>query len=524
MKRLATLLVAVLAVLSFGTALAQTRGGQLVFGRYADSLFLDPVLNDANLDIWVLTALYDPLLQPADDGIGIDPDLATDYAFSDDGLTLTLTLRDGIKFADGSPITAEDAKWSLDRARNPDNGIWNFTLESIDSIDANGNQVVIHLSRPDPAIIPALAMFNAAIMPQKLFEAADGATDAEKARSFAEHPIGSGAFVLSSWKRGSSMVLDRNPYYWRMGADGKALPYLDSIRFEIVPDDATRILKLQSRELDIAEFIPLSRVGELDADSSIDMELYPSTKVNNVLMNNRETLPDGTPNPLSDLRVRQALNYATNKQALIQVVNFGIGTPMKSFMSTTTPYYAAIRGYEYDLEKAKSLLADAGYPDGFAVTAISTAGSQDDLALLTALQSMWGDIGVQLKVEQLDAATKTERYRNNDFQMRTSAWTNDINDPNEITSYMAVYANVQSLHTGFQSDRVDELFAASQQELDSSKRAAEYKEIQQIFMDASPIIFLYETPYPVALRSTVKGFNQIPLGNYIFKTAYKTAD
>lgn len=522
MKRFTTLSLALLATLILGTAFAQQRGGTLVFGRYADSLFLDPVLNDANLDIWVLTNLYDPLLQPTADGKDVKADLATSWSFSDGGTTLTLTMRPGIKFADGSPITPQDAKWSLDRARDPNNGIWNFTLSAIDSITTSGDQVILHLKHPDPTILPALAMFNASIMPEKLFEAEAGATDAAKAKAFAQHPIGSGPFVLKTWKRGSYMLLDRNPYYWEKGADGKALPYLDHVRFDIVPDDATRILKLQSRELDAAEFIPLSRVGELQKDPNINMTLFPSTQVNSVLMNNRPTLPNGTPNPLSSLEVRQAINYATNKKALIQVVNHGIGSPMQSYMSTTTPYYVATRGYAYDLEKAKSLLAQAGFPNGFTVSALATAGSQNDLALLTALQSMWGEAGIKLKIEQLDAATKTERYRNNDFQMRTAGWTNDINDPSEITSYFAVYKNVQSLHTGFKSADIDKLFTESQQELDKTKRAQEYKQIQKIYMDAAPIVFLYQTPYPVAMLNKVKGLTQIPLGNYIFKTAYLT--
>ena len=499
MKRFVILALVLLTGLGF----AQQRGGELTFGRYADSLFLDPVLNDANLDIWVLTNLYDTLLQP-----------------TEDGTTLTLQLRDGIKFADGSPITAEDVKWNLDRARDPENGIWSFTLESVESVEAGDGTVTLHLSRPDPTIEPALAMFNSAIMPKALFEAAPGETMREKAEAFAEQPVGSGPFVLKEWQRGSHMVLERNPYYWEMGADGEPLPYLDTLRFEIIPDDNTRILRLQSGELDAAEFIPLSRVAELDADSRIDMKLFPSTKVNDVLMNNRETLNDGTPNPLADERVRKALNYATNKEALIQVVAFGNATPTQSYMSTTTPYYAAQEGYPYDAEKAKELLQEAGYGDGFTVTALATAGSQDDLALLTALQSMWSEVGVTLEIEQLEAATKTERYRNNDFQMRTAAWTNDINDPSQITSYFAVYDNVESLHTGFQSDEIDTLFAESQQTLDPAKRAEQYARIQEIYMDAAPIVFLYETPFPVAMGQDVEGFVQIPLGNYIFKDAY----
>ncbi|AFZ69677.1 ABC transporter substrate-binding protein [Deinococcus peraridilitoris] len=508
------------AVLSLTQALAATRGGELRYGRYADSLFLDPVLNDANLDIWILTNLYDTLLQPTNDGKGVQPGLASAYTVAADGKSMRLTLRPNLKFADGSALTAQDVKWSLDRARKPDNGAWSGSLESIDTITASGNTVTLNLKRPDPTLPAALATFNTGIMPQKLFTAAPGSNDAAKAKAFAEKPVGSGPFVLSEWKKGSSMVLKRNPHYWKKGEDGKALPYLDSIRFEIIPDDNTRILKLQAGELDGAEFIPLSRVNELKANPNINMQLFPSTKVNSVLMNNRPKLKDGTANPLSDVRVRQALNYATNKEALVQIVTFGTGKPMKSFMSTTTPLYAAQTGYPYDLNKAKQLLTAAGFPNGFEVTSMATSGSADDLALLTALQQMWAAAGVRLKIEQLDAATKTARYRAADFQMRTAAWTNDINDPSQITRYFAIFDNIESLYTGFKSPEIDKLFAQSQQETNRTKRADQYKQIQSIYMNAAPIVFLYETPYPVALSKNVKGFVQIPLGNNIFASTY----
>src|SRR5260221_12125543 len=120
-----------------GTTEAATRGGKLTYARYADSLLLDPVLNDANVDIWILTNLYDTLLQPTADGKGVQPGLATAYQVADDGLTFTLTLRPGTKFSAGSPITAEVVQGTLDRARNPKNGIWNFILESVDSVEIN---------------------------------------------------------------------------------------------------------------------------------------------------------------------------------------------------------------------------------------------------------------------------------------------------------------------------------------------------------------------------------------------------
>ncbi|ULH17523.1 ABC transporter substrate-binding protein (plasmid) [Deinococcus sp. KNUC1210] len=517
-KSVARVTLALATALCLNQSLAVTRGGQMVYGRYADSLFLDPVLNDANLDIWILTNLYDTLLQPTDDGKSVRPGLASAYVLSPDKKTMTLTLRPGIKFADGSPILASDVKWSLDRARDPNNGAWNGLLDSISGVAASGNTVTLSLKHPDPSLTAALATFNAAIMSQKLFNAAPGKTDADKAKAFAEKPIGSGPFVLSEWKRGSYMVLKRNPYYWKKGEDGKALPYLDTLRFEIIPDDSTRILKLQAGEIQGAEFIPLSRVAELKANSKLNMLLFPSTKVNDIIMNNRPKLKDGTPNPLSDVRVRQAINYATDKAALIQLVTFGNGKPMNSFMSSATPLFdKGQKGYPYDLNKAKALLSAAGYKNGIDVTSMATSGSADDQALLTALQQMWGAAGIRLKIEQLDTATKTARYRANDFQMRTGAWTDDIADPSEITGYYAVFGATEAAHTGFKSDALEALFNKSQQEVSPVKRIGLYRQIQTLYANAAPTVFLFETPYPVALAKNVKGFIQIPLGYNIFE-------
>ncbi len=393
-------------------------GGDLVFGRYADSLFLDPVLNDANLDIWVLNSLYDTLFQSTQDGAGIEPMLATGYEAAEDALSYAVTLRDGIKFADGSDITVDDVVWSLDRARNPENGIWNFSLESVESVEAVGdNQVVLNLSRPDPSIPAALAMFNSAVMPKALFEAMPGETDEEKAKAFSEQPVGSGPFVLTEWVRGSHMVMERNPYYWQTDADGVQLPYLDSVRFEIIPEDATRILKLQAGELDVAEFIPLSRVSELEADANVNMELFPSTKVSDILMNNRPEFADGTANPLSDVRVRQALNYAVNKDALIQLVTFGTGVATESYMSSTTPLFSPQEMYPYNPDKAKELLAEAGYADGFEISSMALSGNADSAALLLLSSRCGLTLALHSTSSSWIPPHITERYRANDFQI-----------------------------------------------------------------------------------------------------------
>jgi peptide/nickel transport system substrate-binding protein len=518
--------LAAAAVLALGTqASAAEHGGTLVFGRAMDSQYLDPVHTSQNADIWLSLNLYDTLLEPASDGKGgVVPGLASAYKVSEDGKTVTLTLRPGLKFADGSPLAVSDVKWSLDRARVKDTGgDFAFLLASIGSIDTQGaDQVILHMAHPDPVIIQALATFNAGIMPEKLLMAAPGQSLDEKSKNFAEHPIGSGPFVMRSWQHNNEMVFDRNPYYWKTAPDGQKLPYLDSIRFEIIPDDATRILKLRAGELDIAEFVPYSRVAELKADPKLTMTLFPAAQVNYFTLNDRPTLPDGSKNPMADPRVRQALNYATDKDALIQVVSYGTGTPQRSYMPMSTPLsYGPQPLYPYDLAKAKQLMKEAGWEKGFDLTCMILAGSADDAAKLATLQQLWSQIGVRLKGETLDSASRLARYNAAQFQMRTALWTNDINDPSEITSIFAYYPSRQNNRSGWDDPRIDELFTQSQQELDPAKRAAEYKEIQERYAAAAPIVFAMEVPYPIAMSKKVHDFVQIPLGNNIFVDTWK---
>ncbi len=502
------------------SAEAATRGGKMTYARYADSLFLDPVLNDANVDIWVLTNLYDTLLAPTRDGLGVQPGLATSWDLSPDGKTLTLALRPGVKFADGSPLVADDVAWSLDRARDPKAGAWSTSLASIERVEAAGDTIKLTLKHPDPTIIPALATFNAAIMPHKLFDAALGATPEDKAKAFAEHPVGTGPFVLAAWQRGVSMTLRRNPHYWKQAEDGKPLPYLDELQFQIIPDDATRLLKLRAGEVDGTEFVPYTRVKELQADPALRMELWPSTRVTYLTMFCGATYKDGKPNPMANPKVRQALNYAVNKDAVIGITTLGLGKPMRSYMSSTTPLFLGQDLYKYDPAKARALLAEAGFPNGFETSILSLSGNADEANNLAIVQQMWGQVGVKLRIDQVDNATRTARYRAEDFAMRASIWTNDISDPSQVTSYAAYYPNIHALHSQWRDERVDALFTASQQEMDLAARTAQYKEIQERYAAAAPTVFLYETPYPVAFRKQAQGFVQIPLGNNLFEGAY----
>ena len=515
---IAVILSGVLIAASF--AANQTtpkRGGVLTFGRYVDSSVLEPALNTGNPDIWVLGNIMDTLVRASLDGKKVLPGVAVSWTPAKDNLSYSFQLRRGVKFSNGAPLTAADVKWSLERASRKDLGFWSFILANVKSVDVLAkNAVRIHLKTKDPVFLSTMSAFNAAILPKAYFMALPGKDEAAKAKVFGEKPVGSGPFKLTSWKRGESMMLARNPNYWEKGVDGKALPYLDGVKFEIITDDNTRILKLQSGELDAAEYIPFSRIDELAQDKRLKMKLFTSSEINYIAINTRNK-------PLSDVRVRQALNLATDKKALVALVTFGHGKPSNGFLPSSTPLWdASLPGYPFNLEQAKKLLADAGYSDGFSMSLLVRAGSADATQLGTALQQMWAQVGVKLEIKPVDTATQQSLEQSNKFDAELTYWTNDINDPSEYGGYILDPSSSDSNHTGWKDDKASALFMASQQELDPIKRKAQYQEAQKIWLEAAPFVLLYERPFPVALGQAVNDYAQTPLGNMVFIRAFLT--
>lgn len=524
MKHTLVAAVAVFSAALAGQAVALERGGILNFARYDGSNLIDPIYADRNPDIWMVGSLFDTLLRQSADGSGVAAGLAESHEVADDGMTVTLTLREGLAFSDGTPISGADVLFSLDRARHPDLSPWAGLLGSIDTVTAEGREITLNMKTPDPTILQMLATFTTGIVSKAAFEAAEGATDQEKSAAIfaAGGPgAGSGPYYLCGFEQGTSMEFCANKHYWRNGADGKPLPYLDGVHFEIIPDDATRILKLQAGEVDVAEFIPFSRVPELQADPQIGMNLYPSTRIIYSPINTRETREDGSANPMADPRVRQALNYATNKEALIGLVLQGAGKPMTSpLMAAATQLAADLDPlYRYDMEKAQALIAEAGIAPGTEVTFTTLAGSADDSTIFAALQQMWAPLGIKLKVEQVDGATRGAKNRSGDFDIHTYGWVNDVNDPSQVTGWLGYTPTANAVGTGWENAKFNELFEASATEMDVATRAAQYAEMQKIYAEEAPLLFMYETPFAVAVSTAVEGYVQTPLGNNVFEEA-----
>ena len=205
-----------------------------------------------NLDIWTMNNLNSYLVRATKHADNLEPDLATHWEVSEDGTTYTFHMREA-KFSDGTPVTAQDAKFSIERARDHPASFMAALYQNITSIETPDERtVVITLREPSAPFLSTIAMFPASILPQKVVE--------ERGEDFGSNPIGAGAFRLKEWRRGVVIVLERNPHYWEEG-----LPLVDQVEWHVVSEDNTRILKVQAGELDAALFVPFNRIAELEA-------------------------------------------------------------------------------------------------------------------------------------------------------------------------------------------------------------------------------------------------------------------
>jgi peptide/nickel transport system substrate-binding protein len=481
-------------------------GGSITVARQVDSENLDPVIQDGNINIWVFMSIYDQLVGVADDGIDLAPRLAESWEASDEGATYAFTIREGVQFSDGSDMTVADIKWSLERARDTEESPWTFSLAQVEEVATpDDTTVVISLTEPWAPFLPQIAMFNASIISQAFAEEVG-------VEALVDQTMGTGPFQLVEWNKGESMRLVKNENYWEEG-----LPLLDEINFVVIPDGNSEILQVQGGEIDgiIGQGdVPLNRVTDLEGDENLQVFRWISTYNNFLAINCRNA-------PLDDIPVRQALNYATDKEALIETILFGNAEPSNSFMPNGALYWNPDQeGYPFDLEQAKALMAESNSPDGFELEYLVRAGNQQLAQIATALQTMWAEINVTVTIEQLDSAVVTDRYRAFDFQILQTGWTNDIIDPDQLVTYAIIPDTIENYRTGWVNDEAVELANEGRVTLDPDERREIYYDIQRIHMEDAPFVYLFVAPYVDVMNQRVKDYFHHPMGQYVFKNTY----
>jgi peptide/nickel transport system substrate-binding protein len=478
-----------------GSASGPVHGGNLTFAAVQDAQSMNATTVFDNNSIWIFEQIFQTLYTVTNDGKTVIPQLATSYKVSADKKTYTFTLRHGVKFSTGKPMTSADVKFSLDQNTKASQG-WGFINTAIKSVSApSPDTVAVHLKYPWAPLLADLSIFANGIVPANY----GGETEAQ----FYTHPVGTGPFKWDYWHKGSALRLVRNPLYWEKGK-----PYLNSITWTDVPNDNTRQLQLKGGQAQIDQFPAWSTVASLKAAQGVNMHLFNSTQTNYMAFNELRK-------PFQDVHVRRAISLAINRNALVKAVLFGNGKPANSLFPPQVPFYqAATPGLQYNLAAAKQEMAKSSVPHGFSTTIVIPAGNSDYLTISTIVQSELKPLGIKVKIQQLDPNTENTQTQSLKYDTTLTLWTMDIADPDELATFAVdPKSGAKSFFTTYNNPQVIKQTHAAQRTLSTAQRQQYYNFVQSQSAKDAFMAFLYYSPYPYATTTNVHGFFVTPLGN-----------
>ncbi len=436
------------------------------------------------------------------------PALATSWTLSKDGLTYTFKLRPGVKFHDGTDFNAEAVKFNLERAldpsvRNPNR--YYFTDIDPGRIETpNSLTVVLHLKQPSPTLIPRIASgYGGAEM---VSPAAVKKLGNDKL-GLGPFEAGTGPYMFKEWVRGDHITLVKNPNYW-----GRK-PYFDTVIFRVVPNAGTRETMLRAGDIQIAFAPPAPDLPALRRDTALRVIEGPSDRDIFIGLNNRW-------GPLKDVRVRQALNYAVNKQAIIHSILFGLGTVLES---PTTPLlfgYTKLQpgGWPFNPVQAKKLLAEAGYPQGFAVSFRTPTGRYiQDYQFAQGIAAQLANVGIKAQIQTTDWPSYirwlTTPLEQTPLKIFVLGWaTGYLDADGELFGqfYSRQWPPNGLESTFYKNPKVDELLLAGQSTVDPKKRLEIYKEVQEQIWKDAPWIFLWSQNFYLVVSSHLEGVTTTP--------------
>lgn len=472
-------------------------GGSLAMSLADDDVqSFDPIIVSDNMGIWTMLLIYDQLIRVAADGVSLEPGLAESWEKSDDGLTYTFHLRE-TSFHDGSPATSDDVVFSISRCVYDETSQWAFLFSAVDAIESpDPKTVVIKLKSVWAPFESDLALFGASILPKAAVEA--------QGAEFFNHPIGTGPFMFDTWDKGTSITLKKNPNFWEPGK-----PYLDELNFLVLTDANARMLQFQGGDLDIATAVPFSQMEALRANPDVTIVESSVARFDYISINN-------TRDPWTDKALRQAINYAIDKDAIIQNVLFGAGQMANTYLPLMKGHDDTIPGYPFNLDKAKELVAQSAGKDGFKGEIMTDPGDPVGNQVAQLVAANLKEIGGDITITQLEPGIRRQRTRvDKDFDFSKGYYTTDIIDPDELTTF-AVQSDggTFAIWTYYANPQVDEWCKAAQIELDPDKRMELYSKIQAQQSDDAPMIFLYYPTGNTVRRNYVQNFSILPTGNY----------
>jgi len=468
-----------------------------MIGVAQDAVSMNATNTFDNNSIFIFEQIMQPLFTVTADGKGTQPLLATGYTLSPDNLTYTIKLRPDVKFSSGAPMTSADVKFSIDADTKTGESGWGYINAAIDNVTApDPTTVVVKVKYPWAPLIADLSLFSNGIVPIDY--------GGQSAADFYTHPVGTGPFMWGEWQKGRFLKLVKNPNYWEPG-----LPHLNSVRWNVVPDDNTRMLQLQGGQIHIDALPTWSTMNALKSQPTINAQTFPSTELDYIGLNEQKE-------PFGDVHIRRAISLAIDRKALVSTALFGQGTPANSLFMPGVPFYDPnTKGLQFDVNAAKAEMAQSSKPNGFTTTLAIQSGNSTQQTDAQIVQSELKDIGITVNIAQIDPTTQHAQVQQGDYEMAMSVWTMDIPDPDEWVNFAVnPTGGSHSAFTYYDNPAVIAMAQQGQRQTDPVQRQKIYSDLQNQVAADAPLALLYYVPYAYPSSTKVTGFSVTPLGNY----------
>lgn len=480
MKKFLIGFLVLILTLASGLAVAETpvKGGSLMVCLPDEPPGLDPTANTAAaIDRAVFANIYEGLIKVNSKGEFI-PGLATGWEVSPDGKVYKFSLRRGVVFHNGEPFNGKVAQWNLERAAaettvNPHPEYFRG-IEKIDVPD--DGTLVITLKDVDALFIAHLAEGDAVMLPMKGYEDA------------ASNPVGTGPFKFVKWDRGDKLVMARFDGYWN-----PEIPYLDTVTMKYIPDASAQVAALKSGDIDVIGYIAAPEsAAELARDDRF--KVFAGTTTGEVIMSTNNKAK-----PFDNKKVRQAMAMAIDREAVVELVMFGYGTPIGSHWSPSTPYYVDLTGrFPYNPEKARQLLDEAGYPDGFEATIKLPAIYSYSRRAGEVIADMLSHVNIKLNIEIVEWGQWIERiFKKKEYQLtmigHVEAW--DI----------GIYAK-PDYYFQYDSQEFRDAYKKALTAPNEEEKAKWFGRCQEIIADDAVNGYLFSAPNLPVMKKAIMGW------------------
>ncbi len=470
---------------------------------------MDPGDQTATYTAAVLDPMYEGLIRRGANNV-LEPGLATEWSGDESGLVWTFKLRDGVKFHDGTDFNADAVVKNFNRHLDSGRGLaasgrLRLILDKVEAVDDATVQMT--LKRRYPAFLALLTTASSWMV----------SPAADEAGTIGTKAVGTGPYRLVEYKSGEYVLEEKNPDYW-----GGATDSVDNLKWTWTSEPSVMNMAVQTGDADIVTPLPPVFSGQLAATDGVQLKSADGAAVFWVSLNTEMK-------PLDDVRVRQALNLATDRDGLVRAIMHGYATPANSPLPPVFANYdTSLPAAEFDIEKAKQLLADAGYPDGFSM---SVAVQEPEARIGELLQAMWAKIGVNLDVSRMESgvwskaafADPAEKAKDNIGSVMTS-WSTLIDGDDQ--QLRPLYHSASSAPAGanlgfFKDEKLDKMLDDATEELDPAERSKFYKQAQHYIVEQAPHVLLYTTQDIYAVRDGVENVGMQPGGQIIVKKAQK---